>query len=265
MKQKYIINCILEKCQRNGWLSFETCQRIRQDAISSQSQYLFIKIKSELTIKTPVTGWNKFWDGTTLVNWYGKIVLTESISSICIGINNLLDKDSILRNYLNLKHQKKMISQGSIQEIVLDLIFHCGFENDEVYTNAVMLKFLQRLNLYHSKKTNFEHWHWKGTTGNVVLSNNGRCQVSRELVWAKSIEYGLLLNRHPSNHLLRFLKLIDPAKREVELELKKDDCLIACLKSLQFYGFAKVLQDRVQFALAPGLFPNMFMKLWNVS
>ena len=126
------------------------------------------------------------------------------------------------------------------------------------------LRLLQRLNLDQRDKPSIERWRWSKNNGLGYTTDDGRFQITLDLVWARAIEAGLKSSNGLSAALRTFLSSLNKENKETLIESDQEDAgLNSCIEKLVFYGFAHRMIDCVRFSVPPGSFPDNAIQLWG--
>ena len=209
-------------------------------------------------------GWNKEWQDRDLVGWYGTVTTIKSLDAVALEIEENEARCETFRQWLNsvlnpAKHTNREIdAEGSKR-----LLMQFGISSEMIEENGPARRLLQKLNLDQRERPVVERWRWSNSRGLGYLTNNGRIQVSREMVWVRAIESAISVQNKMTDDVRDFLEAIDPEERETLLENNgQDDAFTALIDKLNFYGFAELLDDTVRFRVAPGVFPRLALSLW---
>lgn len=241
---------IISDLHQLGFLETGLYSDIRSSIPSDNPSRIFNRVYFDLHRRGWSVGWNKTWRGGVLLAWYGAIVTSMPMRAAAIEFRNFDNPD--LDHFALADHG----NSGDTVE----------FSNRYAEEKAgARTNLLRRINLDQREQPFVERWHWSERVGSAVLSDEGRFQVSRELVWSRAIEHGLVRGQGISAVLRKFLQDLDRDEPESSFPTETDACLLSCLKCLEFYGFAKKMGDRIRFARNPGCFPELALELWKES
>ncbi len=206
-------------------------------------------------------GWNKIWRGNDLIGWYGTTLTIQPIRSVAFEIESASDEGEAVRNWLTRLYNTLSMDPEDPQN---RLLAEFGFEPGDFDWDKPKLKLLQRLNLDQHDKPAIERWRWSKNNGLAYTTDDGRFQVTRDLVWARAIETGIKSAGGTSKPLREFLLDLDKNVKEIAFSTSINDIgLDACIQILSFYGFVHRMIDRVRFSVSPGDFPLNAIQLWD--
>lgn len=208
-------------------------------------------------------GWNKIWRGNDFIGWYGSTLTIQPLRAVAFEIESGSDGGETVRNYLSRLY--KNTDSTNADKIQIDQLAEYGFEPGNTDFDTSKLHLLQRLNLNQHDMPVTERWRWSKNNGLGYTTDDGRFQVTRDLVWARAIEAGIKSANGISNPLRNFLQGLSNDNREVLLEdsCEDDAGLKMCLEKLVFYGFAHLMIRSVRFSGFPGNFPQNAIQLWG--
>lgn len=209
-------------------------------------------------------GWNKEWQKSELIGWYGSVTTTQSFEAIALEIEDDETGYKTVRSWLN-----SVFNPGDKHEPAVNdedgkmLLMQFGISTQMIEKNSNARRLLQKLNLDQRELPVVERWRWSKNRGLGYLSNDGRIQVSLEMVWARAVESAISVHNKMTEDLRDFLAAVEPDERETLLEnIGQDDAFSALINKLNFYGLAEHLNDRIRFRVSPGDFPKLALSLW---
>jgi hypothetical protein len=209
-------------------------------------------------------GWNKIWRGNDLIGWYGSTLTIQPLRAVAFEIESKSDAGDEVRNYLSKLYKTTGSIYTGVEKVQNSQLAEYGFEPAKTDFNTSKLHLLQRLNLNQRDKPGIERWRWSKNNGLGYTTDDGRFQVTRDLVWARAIETGINSANGMSNPLREFLLGLSNENREALLEDVPDDVgLESCLEKLVFYGFAHLMIGSVRFSGFPGKFPQNAVQIWG--
>lgn len=184
-------------------------------------------------------GWNKLWIGSDLYGWYGSLITVQPLRTIALEI----EADDVVWDECC-----RLLTHNKVNRLLLEL-------------GDGGTKLLQRLNLDRREQPFIERWKWSGNTGLAMLSDGGRFQIKRELVWARAIESSLDRYGRLDGSIRELLKHIDHNSKEVVYEF--DDTTTDFVRILAWYGLGRCWVDRMMLAVPAGDFMRVALELWS--
>ncbi len=210
-------------------------------------------------------GWNKEWQDTDLVGWYGTTTTIQSLDAVALEIESdeLLCEN--LRRWLNsVFNPEKLTSPDNDFEKSKILLVQFGIDSESIEKSAPAKRLLQKLNLHQRERPVIERWHWSQSQGLGYLTNNGRITVSREMVWARAVECALSIHNKMTDNVRDFLEAVDSDERETFLDTDmQGEAFAVLVAKLKFYGLAERLSNCIRFKVKPGDFPKLALSLWR--
>ncbi|MDP8227911.1 MAG: hypothetical protein P9M15_00495 [Candidatus Electryoneaceae bacterium] len=184
-------------------------------------------------------GWNKLWIGSDLYGWYGSQVTVQPLRTLALEIE---------ADETTWDKCRQLLTHNKVNRLLLEL-------------GGGGTKLLQRLNLDRREKPFIERWRWSGNTGLAMLSDGGRFQIKRELVWARTIEASLDQNGQLGRSVGELLEHIDHEKRTIMC--KFDGATADFVRIIRWYGLGRHQVDRMSLAVSAGDFPRLALDLWS--
>ncbi len=208
-------------------------------------------------------GWNKIWNRSDLIGWYGQVRTVEPLRFAALEIEaDPRGEEFRLRLNGIYRGETPSPSEQTLEEKEWADAFNLSFSS--VHLNDATLRLLRRLNLNRRERPAIEHWRWSNGCGIAYLSNGDRIQIRRELVWTRAVEAGLHRVGAMSPGIKGFLASIEPESREAKvLSSDVERPLTRLIRKLELFGFAERLIDGVRFRTPPGNFPRIAVKLWR--
>jgi len=261
MRRQPLASEILDRLYNSNLLDTKDFNTIKQWIRDGDEIEAFRKTYKLMVKQGWHIGWNKVWRGNDIIGWYGRIVTVQSLRSATMEVEAEDVKWNDAKHWLcSLDECKPHKNTDKIHGLLATF----GLDPRIKRTDKNRLRVLHRLNLDMHDCPFIERWRWSGGIGTAYLSDEGRFQVTRELVWARAVETGLQTANVLTLPLKTFLERIYKTKREALLpECLDDTGLMACLDRLEFFGLCQKLVDCVLFSVQPGGFPELAVGLWG--
>lgn len=265
MRWKSIAGEVIQKLHSAGVLKREDHSEIQKllnfgDPIGSFHLTLRASVKAEITV-----GWNKIWRGSTLYGWFGSHVTVQPLRAVAFEIET---DDQVYKAATRIL-SSDTVSQTPMENDPVSCRTLRMLAEFDVWRNPVSnhdnrLQLLRRVNLDRRELPFAERKYWSGNTGFVQLSDEGRFQVSRDLVWTRAIEAGIEDYGNIAETVRTFLSEISENTTHVTVkDSDRDDGVNAVIKRLELYGYGRLRFDRLEFAVPAGGFPEMALRLYD--
>ena len=209
-------------------------------------------------------GWNRIFREGSIIGWYGRIITTQSIRSAAVEIETIADIWETCRKFLNSLWLQDSAESGDEFESSLGYLMEFGVNLLGNRLDSAGLELLQRLNADQREKPLIERWHWQGSAGMAQLSDGGRFQVRRELVWARAIEAGIDSAGRLDWQLRTILEAVSPNQSFITLpqgEIGKP--VSSFIDRLEMYRLGKRELDGILLAVHAGDFPSVALEIWD--
>jgi len=218
---------------------------------SGQMDSCFHFIKKKAISAGCRIGWNKVWHGSNLLAWYGRISVTQPIRAVAFEIES---NESVWQD-CRVRLMQLESGGSSTIDSTGELLSGFGIVNRNI-------KLLRRLNLDYRERPFVERWSWSGETGVAYLSDGGKFQIWKDLVWVRAIE--AVIDREGkipnlvSDHLIRL------NSDESELQFSEfDEDLSKMVETIEMYGCVKLLGDTLIMKSGIGTTPAILYHLYN--
>ena len=209
-------------------------------------------------------GWNRILREGSIIGWYGRIITTQPIRSAAVEIETVTDLWETCRRFLSSLWLQDCAESGDEFESSLGYLMEFGVNLLSDRLDPAGLELLRRLNADQREKPLIERWHWQGSTGMALLSDGGRFQVTRELVWARAIEAGIGSDGRLDSQLRIILEGISSDQSFITLPQGKiGKPVSAFIDRLETYRLAKRELDVVSLAVPAGNFPSVALEIWD--
>ncbi len=296
MKASSLAKQIYQRLVDDGMLSSPHIQSRGGIKGGVLSQY--DEIRNSVIKSGNALGWNKLWHGSDLYGWYGTIAPVQPLRAIAFEIEadpliwrvcrerltemelgksgthiichsgldqEPTDSKELLDSRLHGNNDdvdKELLDSGFRQNDRIE-----NYQNDKLKIDRLLmglgcrngnLKLLHRLNLDCRDRPFVERWKWSGGNGLAFLSDGGRFQVTRELVWARAMEVTMDSNGQVPDSVMKLLSSIQPEDREIIVP-ESDYQIDKLISYLELYGFGKRLSDKVGLRSVVGQFVNVKM------
>lgn len=224
------------------------------------------KALNEVMVKQgwPV-GWNKVLRAGSIYGWYGRIVTVQPLRAVTMEIEHDSLRWDSYRKYMNSIWFKdaSAVSEDDSDAYGRQLSIY-GITVSESSLDEIGISVLRRLNLDRRELPFVERGSWSGRNGLIVLSDGGRFQLTRELVWARGVESCLGSDGRLGSGLLSLLRSVGSDRVEIEfIENSFPKEAERLLTVLKLYRFAKVEIDRIKLFSAAGDFPKLAANIWS--
>ncbi len=217
-------------------------------------------------------GWNKIVRGGNIHGWFGPAITVHPLRLAALELEADEDTWTAARQILQaLWNGDSASSTDESWRAAISHLAEFGVDPGRMNLDQTGLALLQRLNLDRRDHPFIERWWWSGRMGSALLSDNGRIQVTREMVWARAVEAGLNAGGSLNDSMKDFLTQADPDAVDIIIPDSMnqgysaegaDEPLERCLKRLEFYGLSKREIDRALLAVPAGGFPSNALRLW---
>jgi len=203
-------------------------------------------------------GWNKFWQGSELLVWFGSITFKHPLRLIALEIESIPNLNTNLRNYLTRKYYEDHIGKEEQMEKLLSMYGLASFES-KISRHQLLL--LQRLNTDQRERPMIERWRWSKDSGIAYLSDGGQVQISLNLAWSRAVENSLYRDYSHSLEIKDFMSNIKPDQSNIALPTDIGEGVVECLNTIRFYGLGHGLGRTFQLKVPAGEFPGTFSSL----
>ena len=209
-------------------------------------------------------GWNKILREGSIIGWYGWIITTQPIRSAAVEIETVTDLWETCRRFLSSLWLQDRAESGDEFESSLGYLMEFGVNLLSSRLDPAGLELLQRLNADQREKPLIERWRWQGSAGMALLSDGGRFQVTRELVWARAIEASIDSDGRLDPQLRTILEDVSPDQSFITLPQGKiGKPVSAFIDRLEMYRLAKRELDGISLAVQAGKFPSVALEIWG--
>ena len=267
MRWKPVALSVVERLRLLGHVGDGESHDLKEIVAHGRAVESFCRLHRLMCNRGWTVGWNKVLSGNVIHGWYGNSITTEPLRIVAFEIEAdervlkyCFQILNALYNGSNLNLTTKALTDAN------RLLQECGADLLQNRIEPLDLSLLRRINLDQREKPFAERIYWSGKTGQIILSDGGRHQVTRELVWTRAIESGLesngLINRQVgeilSNVASDSQETILP-EGELEIAAKR---FLSCLKT---FKFARLEGDRLVLSVSPGEFPTKALEIWGES
>jgi len=249
-----LVRQILAKLHNNNQIENSvynsTVELIQAKRYSSTYNHL----TQHLSLSYPL-GWNKIWSGQTLSIWFGGFVFRHSLRLIALEIEAVPKLCAKLRNYLTGKFYE---NGNELEDKMENFLSMFGLASVGSKITQQQLLLLHRLNADQREQPLIERWQWSRESGIANLSDDGKEQVSLDLVWLRAVENALYQDYSHYDEIIDFISKINPDQSTIALQLDICEGVSECLNTLQLYGLGHKQGSTFQLRIPAGEFPAIF-------
>lgn len=251
MRVQSLAKTICHKSEQDGILTLQEKLSALKMIDSGEMDRCFLFVNQKAVTSGYGMGWNKVWHGSNLLNWYGTVSATQPIR--CVAFELELEETVWDKCRQRLSQQESNVTPET--DLISKMLSIFGSSKGN-------LKLLQRLNLDYRERPFVERWSWTGETGVAYLSDGGKFQIWKDLVWLRAIEQVLDGECKIPSSTYDCLADLNPGENELHLP-EYDDDWIKIVKVIELYGCGKLLGDKLIMRSGIGTTAASLCQLYN--
>jgi len=210
-------------------------------------------------------GWNKVWTPGGITGWYGPTVTHQPLRAAASEVEADPAFCNELRAYLMAcwgVESPELAAEPSPP--ARNLLRELDIEPGSAGLSGEGLQFLRRLNLDRRELPLIERWRWATSAGLAILSDGARTVGGRDTVWARAIDAELTAAGGLSEPLKEYLRRAEPGAVELFLPNAPPARGPSTFWGrMEFYGYGRLVGDRLVLSVPAGKFPALALKLWE--
>ncbi len=267
MKWKPIASVVIDRLCASRLVDTSQAAELRSLVFNGEAATAFRRLQKLMTEAGWSVGWNKILRGRSLYGWYGSTIAILPLRFVALEIETNVELwESCSQLLMALYNHRGQPSSEGLHPETSRLIQALGVNMKSKNLDRLGVELLRRLNLDHRELPLIERIHWSGDACTTILSDGGRLQVTRGLVWARAIESGIGTDGRIDPQLRVLLTGVNAEQTEIALPKEKvEEGTAACLNCLRMYRMAKVEVERICFSIPVGEFPALALEIWECA